>query len=284
MKKSIRIVAVILVYVLLVAFVGCSKSGSNMETNSVTTQPTETSDAKRETHFKLNPEVQKYINPDDTYINLLDDLYVAAESAFRERSFDDRIYDAAIALSDKETKTISERTKTDEEFKKWYFEANVFDKTFGISKIVIAGYEKSLGELSEKEAFCKMLHAADSVLDFYYADYQPVFALQEYVASKITADYDSNELAADSKYKGKMIRVNGYVKEITKDVFDNYYISIGENNPYSDEVRCYFDDSYANRIATMSKGEYVSLTICIDEKDILDVNATLWEISEETAE
>lgn len=274
----------ILVCMLQIALTGCGKTERNLDINNETMQQTEASNVKQETHFELNPEVLKYINPDDAYIDLLDDLYIAAESMFRGQSFDDRVYAAAVALSDKETKAISERMEKDEEVRKWYIESNVFDKTFGLFEIGILGYEEVAGDISGKEAFCKMLRSADSVLSFYYADYQPTFLLPQYEVERILSDYDANEIAADSKYKGKLICVNGYVKEITKDVFDKYYISIGEQKAYGDEVRCYFDASYADRIATISKGKYVSLIICIDGKDILDVNATLWEIPEETAE
>jgi hypothetical protein len=51
---------------------------------------------------------------------------------------------------------------------------------------------------------------------------------------QILADYEANELAADTKYEGKTIQVTGTIDKIDKEVFgDDYVLMISDGSEYS---------------------------------------------------
>lgn len=86
---------------------------------------------------------------------------------------------------------------------------------------------------------------------------------QTEVATKVTAttlmkDYEANEVAADQKYKNKLLEVTGTINTIGKDLLDNPYISLVSNNPILG-VQCMFDKDKASELASLSKGASVTL-------------------------
>lgn len=53
-------------------------------------------------------------------------------------------------------------------------------------------------------------------------------------AGQILKDYEENELAADSKYEGKTIRVTGIIDKIDKEIFgSDYVLMIGDGSEYA---------------------------------------------------
>lgn len=50
-------------------------------------------------------------------------------------------------------------------------------------------------------------------------------------ASDLFADYSSNEVSADTKYKGKALVVSGVVGSISKDAFGKIYVALGTGDP-----------------------------------------------------
>ena len=47
-------------------------------------------------------------------------------------------------------------------------------------------------------------------------------------ATQIVNEYDNNEIAADSRYKDKYVRISGVANDIGKDILDSMYVTIGE--------------------------------------------------------
>ncbi len=91
----------------------------------------------------------------------------------------------------------------------------------------------------------------------------PVAVPQEAIkvtALKIVNDYKENGVAADSTYKGKIIEVTGTVKTIDKDILGTPYISL-ESYEYAivDHVQCMFPRSSAAELATVAKGQKITL-------------------------
>jgi hypothetical protein len=73
-------------------------------------------------------------------------------------------------------------------------------------------------------------------------------------APQMYIDYKTNEIAADAKYKSKLIRVTGIVVVIDS----SPYISLaaGPASIYGlDVVRCNFDSKYKTDLAQLSKGQ-----------------------------
>lgn len=78
-------------------------------------------------------------------------------------------------------------------------------------------------------------------------------------AGTLRAEYEANEVAADLKYADKIIRVQGYVESIGRNLADMIYVIL-VGAPGGDEgVQCYFADEDAPAVALLSNGDYVTV-------------------------
>ncbi len=75
-------------------------------------------------------------------------------------------------------------------------------------------------------------------------------------ASQLQKDYKANEVAADNKYKGKLLRVTGTVESIDKDFLDNVVLKLGTGDMFA-EVHATLEDSEKPKAAELSKGKRV---------------------------
>ncbi|MCK5861383.1 MAG: hypothetical protein KAH38_02790 [Candidatus Hydrogenedentes bacterium] len=75
-------------------------------------------------------------------------------------------------------------------------------------------------------------------------------------ADQLYSEYDSNEVAADAKYKGKVVIVSGTIQDIGKDIMDQAYIVIGGQG-FLDGVQCTFTKGQQSSVARLSKGQQV---------------------------
>jgi len=75
-------------------------------------------------------------------------------------------------------------------------------------------------------------------------------------ATELYNEYSSNEVAADSKYQGKVVVVSGRVQSIGKDIMDNAYIVLGGGG-FLDGVQCMFTEGQESSVARLSKGQQV---------------------------
>jgi predicted nucleic acid-binding Zn ribbon protein len=84
--------------------------------------------------------------------------------------------------------------------------------------------------------------------------------------SKMVSDYDRNEVAADAKYKDKIVKFSGPIGEIKKDLLDNIYITVGRpsDTRLGGQVQAFFNDSMAGELAQLSQGSYITLACKID--------------------
>ncbi len=76
-------------------------------------------------------------------------------------------------------------------------------------------------------------------------------------ASQLFGEYESNEVAADSKYKGKMIYIEGTIQSVGKDILGNEYVALEVSNNIIATVQCFVKD--ANSLIRLKKGQKVSL-------------------------
>ncbi|MDR0354930.1 MAG: OB-fold putative lipoprotein [Deltaproteobacteria bacterium] len=81
-------------------------------------------------------------------------------------------------------------------------------------------------------------------------------------STELFDDYNNNEVAADMKYKGKHLAVDGTIDAISKDIWGSVYITIGTKRLFG-TVTCYYDDKKykANQefVARLSKGARVTV-------------------------
>lgn len=87
---------------------------------------------------------------------------------------------------------------------------------------------------------------------------QVVTPAQKVTAETLMRDYQANEVAADSKYKGQIVEVSGIVDTIGKDILDNPYVSF-KTNEVIFTIQCMFDKSQAEQLAGLSKGQKLTV-------------------------
>ena len=77
-------------------------------------------------------------------------------------------------------------------------------------------------------------------------------------AKALTKEYDSNELAADGKYKGKSLAVTGKISNIAE-TLGNITVSL-EGHEFTKTVMCSFEESEKASVAALKKGDKITLT------------------------
>ncbi len=77
-------------------------------------------------------------------------------------------------------------------------------------------------------------------------------------ADQLAGEYESNEVAADAKYKGRVVAVSGTIENIGKDIMDQAYIVIGGKG-FLDGVQCMFTRGQEPSIARLFKGQHVKV-------------------------
>ena len=80
----------------------------------------------------------------------------------------------------------------------------------------------------------------------------------EVSAKQLYADYEANGVAADEKYKGKVLRVTGRVNSIDRDIMDEIYVTL-QGDEYFGDVQCFFAESHVKEAVQLSKGQTISV-------------------------
>ncbi len=77
-------------------------------------------------------------------------------------------------------------------------------------------------------------------------------------ANQLYGAYNDNEVAADAKYKGKIVIVYGTIQNIGKDIMDDAYIVIGGGG-FLNGVQCMFTKGEQSSVSRLSKGQQVTV-------------------------
>ena len=72
-------------------------------------------------------------------------------------------------------------------------------------------------------------------------------------ARDLFAEYEANEIAADEKYKKKVLEVSGTIEDIGKDILDSMYVSLKTAAIFG-SVQCMLEDSEQSKASTLQKG------------------------------
>ena len=89
-------------------------------------------------------------------------------------------------------------------------------------------------------------------------------------ASRLAADYEANEVAADAEYKGRRILVSGTVDGISKDFADTPYVSLA-GDQFLNDVQARFADQDLGTLAKLSKGQKVYFVCEVRERVLTQV-------------
>lgn len=86
-------------------------------------------------------------------------------------------------------------------------------------------------------------------------------------AEKLCEEAEANAIAAEEKYKDKLVEVTGTVKSIGKDILDQSYITLSSGDQYSIiSVQCYFTDkNEISKVAQLKEGDEVTVIGTVDD-------------------
>lgn len=76
-------------------------------------------------------------------------------------------------------------------------------------------------------------------------------------ADQLYSEYDANQVAADTKYKGKIILISGSISDIGKDVTDTAFVIIGGTGMLNG-AQCMFPKGQESLLGNLSKGQQVT--------------------------
>ena len=77
-------------------------------------------------------------------------------------------------------------------------------------------------------------------------------------AVKLFKDYESNEVAADEKYKNKILEVTGTIEDISV-VLGQIFIDLKTGEYELTSIHCSFSDTHKSKIAKLRKGQSVTV-------------------------
>ncbi len=88
----------------------------------------------------------------------------------------------------------------------------------------------------------------------------PVVEAISITAEQLYKEYESNEVAADQKYKNKILNLSGTIRDIGKTIGDKPYINFATGR-FTHQVMVSFPAKvYDNQLATYSNGMQLDLT------------------------
>ncbi|MBJ7391862.1 MAG: hypothetical protein JHC85_09860 [Chthoniobacterales bacterium] len=83
-------------------------------------------------------------------------------------------------------------------------------------------------------------------------------ALVTISAVQLYGQYETNEVEADNRYKGKVVTVTGEIENIGKDLTDEAYVSLGTGNILF-SVQCFFGESEEHSFTSLRKGQQLTI-------------------------
>jgi hypothetical protein len=87
--------------------------------------------------------------------------------------------------------------------------------------------------------------------------------------SKLCADYNDNEIAADNNYKGKILDLSAKIQDIDREpLSDRAYLTM--DCGIITDVWCYFDKAYESQLVPLEKGDYVVVRGTCAGKDMFE--------------
>jgi len=75
--------------------------------------------------------------------------------------------------------------------------------------------------------------------------------------------YERNEVAADARFKGRVVEIVGVVSAISKDPYDNLFVAIQGGGATMD-IHAYFDEAQGGQVASLKTGQTLTIRGRVD--------------------
>ena len=86
----------------------------------------------------------------------------------------------------------------------------------------------------------------------------PVQTAVKVKADALYSDYNANQIAADNKYKDKVLDVSGTISTIGKDILGSPYVMLSSADGM-DIVQCSFSSNDSDALAKLNKGDSITI-------------------------
>jgi len=82
---------------------------------------------------------------------------------------------------------------------------------------------------------------------------------------ELCKEYAKNEIAADKKYKGNLVKITGRVDDVKKDIMDSLYVTLKRQGDFElCQPQCFFDDEHEDQLANLNKGQKITIIGRVD--------------------
>jgi hypothetical protein len=101
-------------------------------------------------------------------------------------------------------------------------------------------------------------------VSFASSRYAEAILVPKVPVATLLKDYKGNELRADALYKGKRLQIAGKAGEFKRDITNTIFMTVGTGAAFEHpEAQCFFDDAYASTVASLTKGETVTVVCTV---------------------
>jgi putative nucleic acid binding protein/zinc ribbon protein len=84
--------------------------------------------------------------------------------------------------------------------------------------------------------------------------------VNEVALDALLSDYTANEVAADQRYKGRLIRIRGVLKEVNKDILNAPFVVVGNGSDVAlRDLQCALSQSAGEEAAGLTRGEPITV-------------------------
>lgn len=88
-------------------------------------------------------------------------------------------------------------------------------------------------------------------------------------ATKLFSDYSANELAAEAKYKGKVLEVSGTIGSIGKDILGSPFVTL--KGDLIGDVQCMLTKEDASKGASLSQGRQITVVGTANSSKLVNI-------------
>lgn len=127
------------------------------------------------------------------------------------------------------------------DLRNWFLRHKILTGILGL--VLFVGFTSALGSPDEGSSSSTVTTQEEEVVSV--------------TASQLVSEYKQNEIAADSKYKGKTLEVTGSVGTIGE-TFGKQYVTL-KSDDLIIAVQCFLKSSESEKAATLSQGQSITV-------------------------
>lgn len=90
-------------------------------------------------------------------------------------------------------------------------------------------------------------------------------------AVKFYQDYTTNNIAAEQKYNGHLVKLSGIIHSIARDLFGKPYVVLKGDQYGVNGIQCMLDDSSMSKVAEIGIGDSITMTGRVKDNALFNI-------------